>query len=86
MEAVKYRNRLKRYLRFPLYMLIIFIIGCIAIAFVDKRVAGVISIFVLFYGILAYLYYRLNLKSFKNAIIEYAVHYGTVQKELIKNF
>ena len=86
MEAVKYRNRLMRYLRFPLYMLIIFVIGCIALAFVDKRIAGIISIFVLIYGILAFLYYRINLKSFKNTIIEYAVHYGTVQKELIKNF
>ncbi len=67
-------------------MLIIFVIGCIALAFVDKRIAGIISIFVLIYGILAFLYYRINLKSFKNTIIEYAVHYGTVQKELIKNF
>ncbi|SEA47041.1 c-di-AMP phosphodiesterase, consists of a GGDEF-like and DHH domains [Pseudobutyrivibrio sp. ACV-2] len=86
MEAVKYRNRLMRYLRFPLYMLVIFVIGCIALAFVDKRIAGIISIFVLIYGILAFLYYRVNLKSFKNTIIEYAVHYGTVQKELIKKF
>ena len=75
-----------RYLRFPLYMLVIFVIGCIALAFVDKRIAGIISIFVLIYGILAFLYYRVNLKSFKNTIIEYAVHYGTVQKELIKKF
>lgn len=75
-----------RYLRFPLYMLVVFVIGCIALAFVDKRIAGIISVFVLIYGVLAFLYYRVNLKSFKNAIIEYAVHYGTVQKELIKNF
>ena len=42
--------------------------------------------FVFLYGIICYIYYRANLKSFKNTIIEYAVHYGTVQKELIKNF
>ena len=86
MEAVKYRNRLRRYLRFPLYMLIIFLIGCIAVSFVDKRVAGIMTGFVALYGILCFAYYRVNLKSFKNTIIEYAVHYGTVQKELIKNF
>ena len=86
MEAVKYRNRLRRYLRFPLYMLIIFLIGCIVVSFLDTKVAGVMTGFVVFYGIICYLYYRANLKSFKNTIIEYAVHYGTVQKELIKNF
>lgn len=86
MEALKYRNRLKRYLRFPLYMLIIFLIGCIILSFVDPRIAGIMSAFVVLYGIACYIYYKANLKSFKNTIIEYAVHYGTVQKELIKNF
>ena len=86
MEALKYRNRLRRYLRFPLYMLIIFIIGCIAVGFVDKRTAGVMTAFVACYGIICIIYYKANLKSFKNTIVEYAVHYGTVQKELIKKF
>ncbi|MCR4831516.1 MAG: DHH family phosphoesterase [Pseudobutyrivibrio sp.] len=86
MEALKYRNRLKKYLRFPLYMLIIFIIGCIVVSFFDKKAAEILSGFVACYGIVCYIYYKVNLKSFKNTIIEYAVHYGTVQKELIKNF
>ncbi|SOB99129.1 DHH family phosphoesterase [Pseudobutyrivibrio ruminis] len=86
MEALKYRNRLKRYLRFPLYMLIIFLIGCIILSFVNPKAAGVTLIFVLVYGVVCFAYYKANLKSFKNTIIEYAVHYGTVQKELLKNF
>ncbi len=86
MEALKYRNRLRRYLRFPLYMLIIFLIGCIVVSFLDTKIAGVMTGFVVFYGIICYIYYKTNLKSFKNTIVEYAVHYGTVQKELIKNF
>ena len=86
MEALKYRNRLKQYLRFPLYMLIIFLIGCIAVSFVDTRIAGIMTLFVLLYGVACLIYYKVNLKSFKNTIIEYAVHYGTVQRELLKNF
>ncbi|MBR5637412.1 MAG: DHH family phosphoesterase, partial [Pseudobutyrivibrio sp.] len=86
MEALKYRNRLKRYLRFPLYMLVIFLMGCIAVSFVNTKIAGAMTIFVVIYGIVALIYYKANLKSFKNTIIEYAVHYGTVQRELIKNF
>ena len=43
-------------------------------------------VFVLLYGVACFAYYKANLKSFKNTIIEYAVHYGTVQKELLKNF
>ncbi|SEL01625.1 c-di-AMP phosphodiesterase, consists of a GGDEF-like and DHH domains [Pseudobutyrivibrio ruminis] len=86
MEALKYRNRLKRYLRFPLYMLIIFLIGCIILSFVNPKAACVTLIFVLVYGVACFAYYKANLKSFKNTIIEYAVHYGTVQKELLKNF
>ena len=86
MEESKYNNRLKRYLRFPLYMLIIFLIGCIVVGFVDTKIAGIMTSFVFVYGIICYIYYRANLKSFKNTIVDYAVHYGTVQKELIKNF
>ncbi len=86
MEALKYRNRLKRYLRFPLYMLIIFLIGCIVLSFVNPRSAGIMLVFVVLYGVACFAYYKANLKSFKNTIIEYAVHYGTVQKELLKNF
>ena len=86
MEALKYRNRLKRYLRFPLYMLIIFLICCIILSFVNPRAAGIMAVFVVVYGLVTFLYYKANLKSFKNTIIEYAVHYGTVQKELLKNF
>ncbi|WP_033152603.1 DHH family phosphoesterase [Pseudobutyrivibrio ruminis] len=86
MEALKYRNRLKRYLRFPLYMLIIFLIGCIILSFVNPKSAGIMLAFVLLYGLACFAYYKANLKSFKNTIIEYAVHYGTVQKELLKNF
>ncbi len=67
-------------------MLIIFLIGCIVLSFVDTKIAGIMTIFVVLYGIICFIYYRANLKSFKNTIIEYAVHYGTVQKELIKNF
>ena len=86
MEALKYRNRLRRYLRFPLYMLIIFLIGCIVLSFVDTKIAEIMTAFVVIYGILCFIYYRANIKSFKNTIVEYAIHYGTVQKELIKNF
>ena len=86
MEALKYRNRLRRYLRFPLYMLIIFFIGCIVLSFVDTKIAEIMTAFVVIYGILCFIYYRANIKSFKNTIVEYAIHYGTVQKELIKNF
>ena len=82
MEALKYRNRLRRYLRFPLYMLIIFLIGCIVVSFLDTKIAGVMTGFVVFYGIICYIYYKTNLKSFKNSIVEYAVHYGTVRNVL----
>ncbi|MCR5416040.1 MAG: DHH family phosphoesterase [Pseudobutyrivibrio sp.] len=86
METLKYRARLKRYLRFPLYMIVLFFIGCIVVSFSEPRLAGVMAIFAVIYGILTSVYYSINLKSFKSTIIEYAVHYGTVQKELLKNF
>jgi len=67
-------------------MLIIFLIGCIALSFVDTKAAGIMTVFVIVYGIFCSIYYGANYKSFKSTIVEYAVHYGTVQKELIKNF
>ena len=85
-DSLKYKVRLKRYLRFPIYMTIVFIIGCIAVSFTEPSLAAIMAIIVVIFAICCFAYYKLHLKAFRNTIIEYAVHYGTVQKELLKNF
>ena len=86
METLKYKGSLKRYLQAPLYMIIIFIAGNIALYFYQIRLGLVVSAFVLIYTIAVLIFYRLNLARLNEEIIQFAVHYGTVQKELLDKF
>lgn len=86
METIKYRGKLKNYLRFPLFMSIIFIIGCIAASFLDNKLAFIMSGFAAAYFVVTFIFYKIHKNAFQKTIVDYAVHYGTVQKELLKNF
>ncbi|MCF0131540.1 MAG: DHH family phosphoesterase [Pseudobutyrivibrio sp.] len=86
METLQYKGRLKNYLKLPLYMIIVFVIGDIVMFFYDTNLARIISIFVLFYSASTFLFYKMHRQHFEADIIDYAIHYGTVQKELLKNF
>ncbi|MCR4693929.1 MAG: DHH family phosphoesterase [Pseudobutyrivibrio sp.] len=86
MELLKYKARLKRYLRFPIYTVILLLIGSLIVSAVKPMAAAVLISISLIMTIGVFIYYKINLKSFQGTIIEYAVHYGTVQKELLKNF
>ena len=86
METLKYKGKLKNFFRFPLYMILIFILGTIVLFFYDVRLAWGVAVFVALYAIICVAFYRIHLGRFEENIIDYAVHYGTVQKELLKNF
>ncbi|MCF0129988.1 MAG: DHH family phosphoesterase [Pseudobutyrivibrio sp.] len=86
METLQYKGRLNNYLKLPLYMIIVFVIGDIVMYFYDVKLASIIAIFVLFYSTSTFLFYRMHRQHFEADIIDFAIHYGTVQKELLKNF
>ncbi len=85
-DSLKYKARLKRYLRFPLYMTMIFVIAAVVASFIEPSLALVLAIFVVLFALVSVLYYKINMRAFRTTIVEYAVHYGTVQKELLRNF
>ncbi|MBQ1546813.1 MAG: DHH family phosphoesterase [Lachnospiraceae bacterium] len=86
MENLSYRGPLKFYLRLPLYMLILFCAGNIAIYFYNYKLALMASGIVLLYAVAVITLYVLNKKRIAEEIIRFAVRYGTVQKELLNRF
>jgi len=86
MEAAKYKKRMRNYLRFPIYMIILFLIGDVVIYVQDRDLGVGVGFFIIVYSMFAYAFYKFHLSHFENNIMDYAIHYGTVQKELLKNF
>ncbi len=86
MNTNKYKNRMRGYLKLPIYISILFFVGDFVLFFYDKKVAIGAAIFILVYLLTIIVFYSIHLSHFESNLIEYAVHYGTVQKELLKNF
>ena len=86
MESSKYKSRMKSYLRFPIYMIILYAVAVVIAFFVNKGMALGMAVFLVAYTVFILIFYKLHLAYFEANIIDYAVNYGTVQKELLKNF
>lgn len=86
METLKYNGNFKKYLQFPLYMIVVFIIGSIICFYYEPEIGKSVAIFVVLYSAIVFGFYKINIARFEADIVDYAVHYGTVQKELITNF
>lgn len=83
-QKVRLKGRLKRYVRWPIFMAVLLIAVNICIYRIDKRAGTILFAFVLIYimgvGIL-YLYSRsLIMKD----LVEFAAQYGIVQNTLLK--
>lgn len=86
METLKYKGKLKRYLQAPLYMIIVFLAGNVGLYFYQVKLGMITSVFVLLYTIAVSVFYRMNIAKLNEEIVDFATHYGTVQKELLDKF
>ncbi len=86
MDQIKYKGKLKSFLRLPIYMTVISVITCIVMWFVSTRYCSILAGITLVYLLVTVIVYKLNMKSFEDTLVDFAIHYGTVQKELLKNF
>lgn len=86
METLKYKGKLRCYLQAPMYMIIVFIAGNIGLYFYQVKLGMITSAFVLLYAIAVSVFYRMNIAKLNEEIVDFATHYGTVQKELLDKF
>ena len=86
METITPKGRLLRYMRAPIYMVVVFLAGSVFLIW-EHRSLGIASMIVTcVYAVLAVAIYKGNKKRLSDEIIGFAVQYGTVQSRLLRNF
>lgn len=86
METIDYHGNLRNYLKMPIYMILIFLLGNVGLYFYDIRIGIAVSVFVLIYSIVVYVFYRLNIVHINEEIQQYALNYDEMQKELMEKY
>lgn len=83
MEEVKYAGKLKRYLQAPIYMIGFFVIGNAVMYFYNVKYGVVTSAAIALYFLLVFEGYRYCNNKINEEILDFAAHYGMVQKKLL---
>lgn len=86
MDNLKYNGKLKWYLMMPIAMIACFAVATIIFYIQDPNWGLDIGFFTVVYTIAVIVFYCICRNRFADEIKDYAVHYGTVQKELISHF
>ena len=86
MGTITPKGKLLRYLQAPIYMVVVFLMGSLAVFYYSRRLGFVALAITFAYALLITAIYRANEKKLSDEIIGFAVRYGTVQSRLLKNF
>lgn len=85
-RSIKFRGRLRRYLCTPLYLVILLVLLNIPLYFKDVSSGICVSIFTGVYTVTVTISYCHSKPQLANELINFATHYGTVQKKLLNDF
>lgn len=83
---VRLKGKLKKYITLPLWLTILFAALAVGICFADHRAGLWCVLFVAVYFIAAFVFYRRCRSVVLNEMIDFATHYGTVQRRLLEEF
>lgn len=83
MNTLIYRGKPDHYLKAPLYVIVLFVLGDIALFFLNIKLALLAVPCILVYALVIWAFYRWNREQLNREIINFATRYGTVQKELL---
>ena len=83
MNTLTYTGKLDLYFKAPLYVIVLFVLGDIALFFLNLKLALLAVPCILVYALVIWLFYRWNREKLNREIINFATRYGTVQKELL---
>jgi c-di-AMP phosphodiesterase-like protein len=86
MKQEKGQENMKRYFRAPIYLIILFILGDMVL-YSKNVVYGIIgSGVIVIYGLLVWSYYHVVQTKIQDELVRYAIHYQSVQQELLDSF
>lgn len=83
MNTLIYRGKLDHYLKAPLYVIVLFVLGDIVLFFLNLKLALFAVPCILVYALVIWAFYCWNREQLNREIINFATRYGTVQKELL---
>jgi len=83
---MKFSGQLNTYLRWPILLSAMLLVMNVAVYFINIKAGTVVSIFVAAYIAIVVLLYFHNRPILLNELISFAVHYGQVQKSLMRDF
>ena len=86
METITPKGKLLRYMRAPIYMVLVFLAGSIFLIWEHRSLGIASTIVTIVYAIIVIAIYKGNKKRLSDEIIGFAVQYGTVQSRLLKDF
>ncbi len=85
-QEMKPKGRLKTYIKLPLWLTILFAALAVAVFFLNRTAGILCVIFVVIYFIIVLLVYRRSNHFVLNEMVDFAMHYGTVQRRMLDEF
>lgn len=86
MEEKNKQGDMKRYFRVPLYFVVVFLLGDIALFYKDKTSGIIFFAVTVLYGCIIWMYYCSLRSQMTDELIQYATHFGQMQKEVLEKF
>ncbi|MBO4374949.1 MAG: DHH family phosphoesterase [Lachnospiraceae bacterium] len=83
-SRIDYRRQLRLYIFWPLILSILVIVLCCILFFINRKAALIASVFAAVQIIIALMVRFANKKAITTDMVNFAVEYGQVQKELLK--
>lgn len=83
---IKFRGQLKKYLNWPFLLAPLLILMNITVYFADSKAGGIVTVFVVLYALAVLVLYFYHRPLIMNELVSFAISYGQVQKNLLRNF
>ena len=85
-NRIKLQGQLKKYMSWPIILTSLLVVMNIAVYFASRKAGAIVTMFVAIYIAVVALFYYHNLPLVLNELISFAVQYGQVQKNLMREF
>lgn len=83
-NKVKYKGTLRTYLQWPMILIVLLVCMNLHIYVMDKKAGMIMSAYVLVYIFIVVLIYVCNRKGLRRDLMGYAMDFGRVQKQILK--
>ena len=85
-NRIKLQGQLKKYMSWPIILTSLLVVMNIAVYFASRKAGAIVTMFVAIYIAIVVLLYYHNRPLVLNELISFAVQYGQVQKNLMREF